>query len=217
MKETDSILPLLRDLPIASFAVDGRQRILYLNKAAENATGFAQRNVIGRRCFEVFRCRDSFGHLFCKLRCELQRGAGKGKNAPLDLNFTGRRKWGGRWLEITPMVLEKEKDGPVIVHFINDLRQLKALEKFHEKLLCLILPMARQGQGKSSSDFSPLTSRELEVLKLVVSGVKTGEIAERLYISPHTVRRHLHSLLTKLGVKSRLDAALVALRNGLAR
>ncbi len=120
-------------------------------------------------------------------------------------------------MEITPMVLEREKDGPVIVHFINDLRQLKALEKFYEKVLCLILPMARQGQGKSSSDFSPLTSRELEVLKLVVSGIKNREIAERLYISPHTARHHLHSLLTKLGVKSRLDAALVALKNGLTQ
>ena len=217
MKETDSILPLLRDLPIASFAVDGRQSILYLNKAAENATGCAQRNAIGRRCFEIFRSRDSFGGLFCKFRCELQRGAGKGKTSPLDLNFTGRRRRSGRLLEITPMVLEKEKDGPVIVHFLRDISRSKTIERFYEKLLCLILPMARQGQGKSSPDFYPLTSRELEVLKLVVSGVKTREIAERLYISPHTVRHHLHSLLTKLGVKNRLDAALVALRNGLAR
>jgi len=216
MKETDSILPLLRDLPIASFAVDGRQSILYLNKAAENATGFAQRNVIGRPCFEIFQSRDSFGHLFCKFRCELQREAGKGKNAPLELNFTGRRRGDGRWLEITPMVLEKEKDGPVIVHFLRDIGRLKTAERFFEKLLCLILPMARHGDGKSSPDFFPLTSRELEVLRLVVSGVKTREIAERLYISPHTVRHHLHSLFTKLGVNRRLDAALLALRIGLA-
>jgi DNA-binding NarL/FixJ family response regulator len=114
------------------------------------------------------------------------------------------------------MVLEKEKDGPVIVHFLRDISRLKTVERFYEKLLCLILPMARHGHGKSSYDFYALTSRELEVLRLVVSGAKSREIAERLYISPHTVRHHLHSLFTKLRVKSRVEAALVALTNGLA-
>ena len=49
----------------------------------------------------------------------------------------------------------------------------------------------------------PLTSRELEVLHLIVQGVRNGEIAQRLFISVKTVETHLTSLYAKLGVQSR--------------
>jgi DNA-binding CsgD family transcriptional regulator/tetratricopeptide (TPR) repeat protein len=60
-----------------------------------------------------------------------------------------------------------------------------------------------------------LTSREIEVVALVVEGLRNAEIAERLFIAPKTVDHHLSSLFTKLGVKSRQAAATKALRLGL--
>jgi DNA-binding CsgD family transcriptional regulator/tetratricopeptide (TPR) repeat protein len=60
-----------------------------------------------------------------------------------------------------------------------------------------------------------LTSREIEVVALVVEGLRNAEIAERLVISPKTVDHHLSSLFTKLGVTSRQAAATKALRLGL--
>jgi DNA-binding NarL/FixJ family response regulator len=60
-----------------------------------------------------------------------------------------------------------------------------------------------------------LTARELEVLALLVEGAGSGEIARTLDISWNTVRTHAQSILTKLQVHSRLEAAAVAVRQGL--
>ena len=61
----------------------------------------------------------------------------------------------------------------------------------------------------------PLTARELEVLHLIVQGVRNGEIAQRLSISIKTVETHLTSLYGKLGVQSRAEAIALAQRQGL--
>jgi LuxR family maltose regulon positive regulatory protein len=52
-----------------------------------------------------------------------------------------------------------------------------------------------------------LTGREIEVLRLMVAGARNGEIAERLVISPHTVKNHVKSILAKLDARSRTEAA----------
>lgn len=60
-----------------------------------------------------------------------------------------------------------------------------------------------------------LTEREREVLALLVDGASGAEIAERLTISTNTVRTHVQSVLTKLQVHSRLEAATFAVRHGI--
>jgi NarL family two-component system response regulator LiaR len=63
---------------------------------------------------------------------------------------------------------------------------------------------------------SPLTGREVEVLKLVAQGLNNEEIANKLSISEWTVRTHIRNILGKLHVASRTQAALYAIREGLA-
>lgn len=60
-----------------------------------------------------------------------------------------------------------------------------------------------------------LSPRELEILKLVVEGYTNPEIAGTLYISLSTVKTHIRSILSKLGVGDRLQAAVFALRHGM--
>jgi two-component system response regulator DevR len=62
---------------------------------------------------------------------------------------------------------------------------------------------------------SQLTARELDVLRLVAGGLSNQAIAERLILSLHTVRTHVQSILSKLGVHSKLEAAALARDNGL--
>jgi DNA-binding CsgD family transcriptional regulator len=62
---------------------------------------------------------------------------------------------------------------------------------------------------------SGLSPREIEVLRLIVDGRTNAEIAAELYLSERTVHRHVSSILTKLGVRSRTAAAILAVRRGL--
>jgi NarL family two-component system response regulator LiaR len=62
----------------------------------------------------------------------------------------------------------------------------------------------------------PLTEREVEVLKLIARGMSNQEIAEKLVISETTVRTHVSRILSKLHLASRTQAALYALKEGLA-
>ena len=67
----------------------------------------------------------------------------------------------------------------------------------------------------TGEDASVLTPRELDVLKLVAQGLSNPDIAQRLFLSEHTVHRHLANILRKLGLSSRAAAAVWGARNGL--
>jgi DNA-binding NarL/FixJ family response regulator len=73
-----------------------------------------------------------------------------------------------------------------------------------------LLEQVRVGKGRDSGVpdviAAALSARELEVLLLLDEHLGTDEIAKRLYISEHTVRSHVKSLLRKLGVSSRREA-----------
>jgi DNA-binding NarL/FixJ family response regulator len=73
-----------------------------------------------------------------------------------------------------------------------------------------LLEQVREGGGRSSAVpdqiAAALSARELEVLLLLDEHLATDDIAKRLYISEHTVRSHVKSLLRKLGVSSRREA-----------
>jgi pentatricopeptide repeat protein len=69
----------------------------------------------------------------------------------------------------------------------------------------------------SSQDpqFATLSSREIEVLRLIVAGRTNAEIAAQLFLSERTVHRHVSNILTKLDVRSRTSAAAYAIHHGL--
>ncbi|MEJ2709302.1 MAG: response regulator transcription factor [Anaerolineales bacterium] len=60
-----------------------------------------------------------------------------------------------------------------------------------------------------------LTDREMEVLELMIEGLNNPEIAERLFVSKSTVKFHVSSILSKLGVSSRTEAVATALQQDL--
>jgi pimeloyl-ACP methyl ester carboxylesterase/DNA-binding CsgD family transcriptional regulator len=67
------------------------------------------------------------------------------------------------------------------------------------------------GQGAMA-----LSSRELDVLRLIAAGRRNTQIAEALVISPNTVQRHVSNIFDKIGAANRAEATAYALRNGLA-
>jgi DNA-binding NarL/FixJ family response regulator len=82
------------------------------------------------------------------------------------------------------------------------------------------LPALPAASAESAASATPalarLTRRELQVLRCLAAGLGRTEIAERLYVSPHTVRTHIQRVLAKLGVHSALGAMAVARNAGLA-
>ena len=60
-----------------------------------------------------------------------------------------------------------------------------------------------------------LTDREAEVLLLVARGLSNGEIAEKLFISPHTAKTHVNRIMTKVHSHDRAQLVILAYESGL--
>jgi DNA-binding NarL/FixJ family response regulator len=106
---------------------------------------------------------------------------------------------------------------------------IKAIEKIHAGEVWLDAAIvasvvAEVSGGPADRKIDPeaaklatLTQREREVIALICEGLPNKQIGERLFISETTVRHHLTSIFTKLGVTNRLELVIYAYRNGLAR
>jgi DNA-binding NarL/FixJ family response regulator len=80
----------------------------------------------------------------------------------------------------------------------------------------LVVPSTARSQG-APADTGPLallTGREREVLTLLVRGATSQEIAREMAVSDNTVRTHMQNIFAKLGVRSRVQAAAIAVKNG---
>ena len=100
------------------------------------------------------------------------------------------------------------------------LRAIEAVHRGEPSLdpgiaMCLIRELNQPSDQPPTRD--PLTSREVEVLKLVAQGLGNREVAQVLAISDRTVGVHISNILSKLHLANRTQAALYALREGLIR
>jgi DNA-binding NarL/FixJ family response regulator len=69
---------------------------------------------------------------------------------------------------------------------------------------------------QESSSLERLSEREIDVLRLIANGMENAEIAEALSISPRTAKNHVSNILAKLGLPSRVQAAVYAVRQGVS-
>jgi DNA-binding NarL/FixJ family response regulator len=90
---------------------------------------------------------------------------------------------------------------------------LQAVRAVHHGDYCIPPDIAARLAQRMTHD--ELSTRETEVLKLIVEGMSNKEIAANLAITESTVKNHVNSILTKLRVKDRTQAATTALRRGI--
>ena len=86
--------------------------------------------------------------------------------------------------------------------------QAKCSSEVSAILMSRVYAFAAQQNPDSSTE--SLTAREREILDLIAQGLTNQQIASRLSLTLHTVKNHVHNLLTKLGVSSRAEAVTVA-------
>jgi DNA-binding NarL/FixJ family response regulator len=79
----------------------------------------------------------------------------------------------------------------------------------------LVERLRRQRQTGDATATVTLTDREQQILELMVAGQDNADIAAELYLSPSTVKNHVSTILAKLGVENRVQAAVHAVRTGL--
>jgi len=75
----------------------------------------------------------------------------------------------------------------------------KVVERFQQQL-------SAQNRTDPSAEASLLTDRENEILDLLAQGIRNKEIADKLFVSPNTIRTHIYNIYEKLHVKSRIEA-----------
>jgi len=80
------------------------------------------------------------------------------------------------------------------------------------KLISEFSNLSKKAEARQAVPAPVLTSRELEVLKLVAQGMSNKEIAAELYISENTVKNHVRNILEKLHLHSRMEAVMYAVR-----
>jgi DNA-binding NarL/FixJ family response regulator len=84
-------------------------------------------------------------------------------------------------------------------------------------LVSRFLSRPELGRQEPGLELSGLTEREREILVLVAHGLSNDDIAERLYVSPLTVKTHVNRAMTKLNVRDRAQLVVLAYRTGLVR
>lgn len=87
----------------------------------------------------------------------------------------------------------------------------------HPAMVRALLETPREENVSSQKSTKQLTSREVEVLRLIAQGHTNKQISERLRISIRTVETHRANIISKLGIKSRVELLRFATQNGLVK
>ena len=185
-----------------AFAITCEGRITLWNRAAKKIMGYTRREALGRFSCDLFVGRDNNANRLCYKGCHAMALVRLGD--PVQNFDMQTRTKAGRpvWVNINTVSTSPNCHGrPITMHLFRDITATKEL---------LNLLKERCAPLGAPVDDVNLTRRELEVLKLLAVGENTRAAAERLHVSPATVRNHVQNILTKLGVHNRLQAVAYA-------
>lgn len=193
-----------------AFAIGQDGRIAVWNRAAERLLGWTAYEVLGRPCCEVMAGgashgnsngnSDGNGNGRCCDGCDVMGQVRLGE--PVQHFEMKSRTKGGRaiWLDVSTLEAPATNGSrPVVVHLFRDVTATRKLLEIVQEHMVPAAPS--NGNGASG-----LTKRESEILQLMATGANTKVLAERLHVSPATIRNHAQNIFAKLDVHSRLEA-----------
>ena len=202
-----------------AFAVDHNLRIMAWNKAATALLGHTAESVIGRPCHTPLLGTNGDGDAVCQRRCEPLKCALAGK-LPSSYELRSITATGEHiWLSVSVISLPRRDDEPgQLVHIFRPIGRQKQLEAFVRQTVTSAAEHLTAGADATNvppDRVLTLTARERDVLRHIRRGRTTREIASALDISTATVRTHTQHVLDKLGVRSKVAAAVYAEKHGL--
>jgi PAS domain S-box-containing protein len=203
--------------PEATVAVDNRGIIVAWNDAAEQLLGWTARQALGKPCHEVMHGSTPAGVPVCSRDCAIVQLCREGKAARRFEMVANRPDGADVWLDVTTVTVDDEGQS-VAVHVLCESvasRRMAAVAEDVAHRLANARPDAATEENAQPDLRRVLTPRELDVLQLLAAGLSTDNIGRQLGLSRATVRSHVQNLLPKLGVHSRIEAAVVALKAGL--
>lgn len=205
----------------AAFATDEEGRIAVWNKGAEELLGYPASQVLGKSCHEVICGRDVFGNRFCNRQCALTFMVEQHETVrhfELDVrNESGETVTANVSIVVLP--------GPrahryTLIHLLEKVDRHRDVSALVHRILteqhALTGARPAAAERPQPPPHSPsLTSREIQILRLLAEGTSTKGIADSLFISQTTTRNHVQNILRKLDVHSKLEAVSLALRTHL--
>ena len=201
-----------------AFASDSRERIVFWNRGASELLGRPSDEALGRRCWDVILGRDVFGNRFCYGNCAVRTTLQRGEEV---CGFEMRMAANGHGPLLTHVTILRipsvRPDLYTIVHILHAVEESSRLARVLEGLGAVPVEAGaspRPEPAAASPTGPPLTVREREVLTWVARGLQNKEIAQTLDLSVATVRNHIHNILEKLEVHSKLEAVSLAFRSG---
>ena len=211
LSETTELAEMLAATADGGFAIDAEGRIVLWNRAAESMLGYTVREAVGRRCCDLLMGDDENGNRLCCRGCHIVDLV-KMRTPVHSFDMRTRTKTGSAiWVNVSTLRVSRDGAGDGTVHLLRDVtttREILALIRERLAIPAGLVPAAPDGTGA-------LTRRELEILHIIATGVNTKGAAERLHVSPATIRNHVQNILGKLGAHSRLEAVAYATRNRL--
>lgn len=217
-RDVPELLDLLSSGSPPAFATDAESHVVFWNQGAERVLGRRAEQALGRRCHEIVGGRDVFGNRFCQAECTVMAATRRGEPvhsfevSAADAAGTPRR------LSVTIIPIPgSHPDAFTVVHVLAPIDESSRLARTLDQLRELrgeepVAKRARPTLGKNGP--VPLTRRQLEILRRIALGLQNKEIAQALGLSPATVRNHVHNVLEKLAVHSKLEAISLAFRRG---
>ena len=219
------VLDVLAQSDTPAVATDMTGHLVYWNPAAERLLGRMSGQALGRRCYDVLGWRDVFGNRFCHENCAVLSMSRKGEPVRgFEVAIAGAPK-PEQTLNVTLLrVPGTRPDNPTLVHVLQPIDRSGRLTRALERLSASAPDRSGAEAGEVSRPAAgervvlaktpPLTEREREILRWLAEGLQNKEIAQKLGISLATVRNHIHNMLEKLDVHSKLEAVSLAFRQG---
>lgn len=200
----------------AVFVVGPDYRVAYWDEEMESLTGRLSEEVVGKRCYEVVVGEGEGGNPVCTYGCSVMNLVRAGRPvSSYDMRIktvSGQR----RWVNVSNLSVDCG-EGLYLVHLLRDSQGAHETLEMARSLIRLSSKeeATREPRSVDSRDVPALTSRQLEVLRLISKGNTVKEISKSLYLSEATVRNHVGAVLQALGAHSQLEAVAKARESGL--